>query len=239
MGESWTRKGSVLTRVFAAIATVLIVFSTLVACVKGIAFDSSFYKCEYQSLGTAKKLDNAGAANLDRATDQLLGYLQGKEENLGLVMGTNGEDEYYNEREKAHMVDVKALYEHALTFMAVGFSVGGVLLALSMLYKKRSYLRQTLQTYFWATVGVLVFFVCIGVWAAVDFNHFWISFHHVFFTNDLWILDPRTSRMIVMFEEQLFADLVARILAVFLAVVIGAMAAAGIINKRMAKHERR
>ncbi|MEA5003414.1 MAG: TIGR01906 family membrane protein [Christensenella sp.] len=234
MAES---KRSVSTLIFAVIATILIVFSVVVACVQGFAFDSAFYKQEYASLGTAAKLDAAGAANIDLATDQLLGYLQGQEESLDLVMGTDDwGQEYYNDREKAHMIDVKALYQNALTFMVAGFCVGGALLMYCMLHKKRAYLKQTLRVYFFTTVGILVFFVCIGIWAAVDFNNFWISFHHVFFTNDLWILDPQTSRMIIMFEEQLFADLVARILATFLAIVVGAAAAAGIINKRMAKH---
>ncbi len=236
MGES---KRSVFTGIFAVLATILIVFSVVVACVQAFAFDPSFYKQQYASLGTAEKLDSGGAANLDRATEVLLGYLQGREENLDLVMGTDdGEHEYYSEREKAHMIDVKALYQNALAFMVAGFCVGGALLLYCMLHKKRAYLRQTLRVYFWTTVGILAFFVCIGIWAAVDFNHFWISFHHVFFTNDLWILDPRTSRMIIMFEEQLFADLVARILVAFLTVVVGAAAAAGVINKRMAKNGR-
>ena len=81
-----------------------------------------------------------------------------------------------------------------------------------------------------------MFFAVIGIWAAVDFNNFWVSFHHVFFTNDLWMLDPAESRMIRMFQEAFFADMVGRILAWFLAIALGSAAAAGIVYQRMKKH---
>ena len=236
MEESQAPKGNALMRVFAVIATMLVVFSVIVACVQGIAFDSSFYKQEYTKMETAGYVGVSGA-ELDAATDVLLHYLQDKTASLDMPVSSG--EQYYTDREKAHMVDVKALYQHAVTFMAVGFSVGGALLLYCLLRKKRAYMRQTLQAYFWTTVGILVFFVCIGIWAAADFYNFWISFHHVFFTNDLWMLDPASSRMIRMFEQDFFADMVGRILAIFLAVVVGAAAAAGIINKRMAKHEGR
>ncbi len=51
----------------------------------------------------------------------------------------------------------------------------------------------------------------VAVWAAVDFNAFWINFHKLFFTNDLWLLDPAKSVLINMVPSQFFFDLVMRI----------------------------
>ena len=112
------------------------------------------------------------------------------------------------------------------------------MLAGCFLWKRKNALKPVLQSWFWAAAGVLAFFACIGIWAAVDFNSFWVSFHHVFFTNDLWLLDPASSRMIRMFQEEFFAAMVARILVWFLAIVIGSAAAAGIVYQRMKKHGR-
>lgn len=225
--------GSVWIRLFAAAGAALIVFAAAVACISGVAFDKAFYREEYQRMDTAAYVGVSGPV-LEQATDTLLDYLQDNAPSLDLQM-ENG-TEYYSQREKDHMKDVKALYQNAITFMIAGFCVGGVLIAAGFVWKKKRALKPVLQGWFWGTAGVLVFFAVIGIWAAVDFNNFWVSFHHVFFTNDLWMLDPAESRMIRMFEEAFFADMVGRILVWFLAIAVGSAAAAGIVYQRMKKH---
>ncbi|MEA4853982.1 MAG: TIGR01906 family membrane protein [Christensenella sp.] len=234
MEELNSRKKGVLTRLLTALATVLIVFSTAVACVQGIAFDSSFYKQEYTRFETAAYV-GVGTAELEEATDVLLDYLQDRREDLDMpvLMQDGTEEEYYTAREKAHMVDVKALYQNALAFMVIGFTAGGALLALMLFAKPFRDVRRVCQTYFWTTIGILGFFAVIGIWAAADFGTFWVNFHYVFFTNDLWMLDPAVSRMIRMFEQDFFADMVGRILTWFLALTCGAGAAMGIVNRRI------
>lgn len=217
----------------AAVGTVLIVLSVAIACISGVAFDKNFYREEYQKMDTAAYVGVSDPV-LEQATNTLLDYLQGNVSSLDLAM-ENGE-EYYSQREKDHMVDVRTLYQNAIRLMTIGFCVGGALFTGCFLWKKKRAAGPFLRCYFWTTVGVLAFFACIGVWAAVDFNNFWVSFHHVFFTNDLWLLDPAVSRMIRMFQEAFFANMVARILAWFLSIAVGSAAAAGIVYKRMRKH---
>ena len=57
----------------------------------------------------------------------------------------------------------------------------------------------------------LLLFGLLALFAALDFNTFWTNFHRVFFTNDLWLLDPRTDILIQMVPGQFFFDLVMRI----------------------------
>ena len=40
-------------------------------------------------------------------------------------------------------------------------------------------------------------------------------FHHIFFTNDLWILDPATDMLINIVPEGFFMDTAARIALLF------------------------
>ena len=234
-GTGTKRSGLWAVRLLAAAGAVLIIVSAAVACISGTAFDKAFYREEYRKMDTAAYVGVTESV-LGQATDTLLDYLQGNAASLDLAV-ENGE-EYYSQREKDHMVDVKALYQGAVCFMTAGFCAGGVLLAGCFLWKRKNALKPVLQSWFWAAAGVLAFFACIGIWAAVDFNSFWVSFHHVFFTNDLWLLDPASSRMIRMFQEEFFAAMVARILVWFLAIVIGSAAAAGIVYQRMKKHGR-
>lgn len=227
-------QGAIWIRLFAVIGAALIVFAAAVACISGVAFDKAFYREEYQKMETAAYVGVSGPV-LEQATDTLLDYLLDDVSSLDLQADDGSQ--YYSQREKDHMVDVKALYQGAITFMITGFCVGGALIAACFIWKKKRALRPVLQGWFWGTVGVLAFFAVIGIWAGVDFNNFWISFHRMFFTNDLWMLDPLESRMIRMFEERFFADMVGRILAWFLSIAVGGALVAGIANKRLKKHE--
>ena len=80
-----------------------------------------------------------------------------------------------------------------------------------------------------------------GALAAVDFNWFWTQFHHVFFTNDLWLLNPATSVLIQMVPEEFFSAIVLKILiwfAVVLALWIGlAVLTMCICQKRKGKKD--
>ncbi len=232
MSEEGAR-GAGWIRFFAIIGAALVIFAAAVACIACVAFDRAFYKDEYQKMDTAAYVGVSGPV-LEQATDTLLDYLQDGVSSLDLQM-ENG-TEYYSQREKDHMVDVKALYRGAITFMAVGFAAGGALIAGCFVWKKKRAVAPVLQGWFWGTIIVLGFFAVIGMWAAVDFNNFWISFHRVFFTNDLWMLDPLESRMIRMFEQDFFADMVGRILAWFLSIAVGGALVSGVGYQRIKKH---
>ena len=54
----------------------------------------------------------------------------------------------------------------------------------------------------------------------------------MFFSNDLWMLNPATDRMIRMFEQQFFFDMVARILVVYLCIFAGLLIANRVVVRR-------
>lgn len=62
-----------------------------------------------------------------------------------------------------------------------------------------------------------------------DFNGFWTTFHQLFFTNDLWLLNPATDLMINLFPEAFFSHLVIRILLWFLC-LLSALSDRGILQ---------
>lgn len=60
--------------------------------------------------------------------------------------------------------------------------------------------------------GILL--IGMVIYALLDFDAFWTSFHLLVFDNDLWLLDPLTDRMIRMLPLALFNGLVLRIFVV-------------------------
>ena len=63
-------------------------------------------------------------------------------------------------------------------------------------------------------VGTGLFFLmvaAVGLLIASDFSRYFIVFHHIFFNNDLWILNPATDLLINIVPEPFFADTAFRI----------------------------
>lgn len=59
----------------------------------------------------------------------------------------------------------------------------------------------------------------IGI-ISTDFSKYFVVFHKIFFSNDLWILDPRTDMLINIVPEGFFFDTAARIALVFAVIVV-------------------
>ncbi len=222
--------GSVIT---AAVAGVLLVLSILIICVEGVAFDRNFYRAEYEKLNTAVET-GVTSEQLEEATDKLLGYIQEKEENLSFATEIDGaERQYFSEREQLHMWDVRKLNFNAVLFMRIALPLVLFLMVLSYLISGRSSLM--FKSAFFGMLGALAALAIAAIFAAIDFNSFWTSFHWVFFTNDLWLLDPAESLMIRMFSETFFSDMVSRILMIFLPFVGAVTVLFGVLSRVLKK----
>ena len=62
-----------------------------------------------------------------------------------------------------------------------------------------------------------------GLLSLVDFSQAFVTFHELAFSNDLWILDPRTDYLIMLYPEGFWLDATLRIamLSAIEAVVVG------------------
>ena len=65
----------------------------------------------------------------------------------------------------------------------------------------------------WPTGGILtvVLLLLAGLLSLVDFTQAFIAFHEMAFSNDLWMLDPRTDYLVMIFPEGFWFDAVMRI----------------------------
>ena len=204
----------------------LLALTLLLTVIDRRSFDRPFYKKEYEQNNTAEYM-GMSQEDLDRTTDVLLGYLQDERDDIIVTAVVDGhEREVFDERETLHMIDVKNLYRNALLFRNIA-GIGGVILLITALYGTENK-KKILNQGFMGGVGLLFAVIAaLAVWAAMDFNAFWIQFHEVFFDNDLYLLNPNTELLIRMVPEQFFYDLVMRIIIEFL----GILAVTGIVLK--------
>ena len=134
--------------------------------------------------------------------------------------------ELFNADEKAHMVDVFNIFAALRTIKNISFVISMPLLGW-VFYSKRHFSARLLRTGIIA--GTLMLFLPIiaaGAWAFIDFDAAFTAMHHLLFSNDLWLMDPRTDLMIRMLPERFFVSMGTRLA---IRAVLGAVAVPAIV----------
>ena len=161
-------------------------------------------------------------AELNKAAREIIRYWNSGENEIDITVIKNGQPfTLFNEREVAHMVDVKALFRLAYTFLLGSFLYVLLFLGLSLFLWKDK--RLTANGLFWGGGLSIALIAVIGVMAVTDFNWFFTRFHLLSFSNDLWLLDPTTDYLIMLFPEGFWFDaaMVCVIFTVLLSLVSG------------------
>lgn len=175
-----------------------------------------------------------------RVSREMMKYLNGTRDDLVIMVEADGvTTEFFNQREKAHMEDVRALFLGGIKLrqMAAGVLLVG---AAAIFFMQRSLKKGLLilaKTYLGISVLLLLMLGVLAFLMLNDFNGIFIAFHNIFFDNDLWILDPATDRMINMLPEGFFADTATEIgmtaAKILAAAFFTAVSALMVIRKKM------
>lgn len=209
-----------MKRILYIIAVTLFFIDLMLTSIMWLSFRDGYYNKMYTKLEVAETI-GITSEDLHQATDVLQDYIRGLRPSLDMKVTINNEKvEMFNQREKDHMVDVRNLYGSVRLFrnLSVIFVAGMLMLSLgSGDYLDFELNRDVLgRSLFLLTF----FFVSLGLYAFIDFDSFWRTFHQLVFSNDLWLLNPATDRLIMMVPLQFFMGLVYRILISF-SLIIG------------------
>lgn len=191
-----------------SITTMVIMFIT--AFEIGAYGDYAWYEKAYKKYDVLDKLDME-MQDVMYVTEEMMAYLRGNRTDLVVLTIVDGrEREFFNDREKAHMVDVRNLFVGGLWIRRIAALVLALLIILMVKTKSnwKHLLPQSLLIGFGAFVGIIV---VVGTVVASDFNKYFLLFHEMFFRNDLWLLNPETDLLIRMLPEGFFFDMVLRI----------------------------
>ena len=182
-------------------------------------------------------LDDAGIdmtmEDLLQVTDEMMAYLRGNREDLHVTTVIGGESrEFFNEREIAHMEDVRALFLKGLLVRRI-MAVLAVSLILFMALRRKKDTIYILARSFQAVSAVLAAIaLALGVLISTDFTKYFTIFHQIFFDNDLWILDPATDLLINIVPEPFFVDTALYIGLIFAVALLGVLMASTVYCKR-------
>lgn len=197
-----------------------VIFLAVLIGLNTVALNHSFYRELYSGLNLAEEND-VSQEDINRSIDAMVDYVAGKRDDIEEAIVWKGhEQNAFNDKETAHMKDVKALY---LRFAIVT----GLLVLFTVILGWLCHKRHPERWLEYEALGIVQAFVCFailllvfGIMAMQDFTAFWTGFHKVFFTNDLWLLDPATDFMIVICPETMFSTLITRIVLAFLGITL-------------------
>jgi integral membrane protein (TIGR01906 family) len=201
------------TGVLAVLCLMTVLFFTSVEAV--VYWTPGYFEKEYAKYQVLDDLPSMTMEDLLHVTNEMMDYLKGKREDLHVETTMGGETrEFFNQREISHMEDVQGLFLKAMSLRRACLILCIALVVL-LLATKAPLLRLLPFSVF---TGTGLFFALIAVLGAIistDFTKYFIMFHHMFFTNDLWMLDPNTDMLINIVPEGFFMDTVFRIILTF------------------------
>ncbi len=164
-------------------------------------FNMGFYEKEYDKLNIAQSI-GVSDEDLMRVTKHLTKYMVGFEKDLVVVANVGGVDrEFFNDREKAHMVDVKNLFLFARNALIVAI----LALVYSVIHLKDPIIiaKANLR----CQIGFLAILIILTAIISRDFYNSFTVFHEIFFRNDLWQLNPETDLLLNIVPLQFFIDI--------------------------------
>jgi len=186
-------------------------------------FNLNFYKSFYQKENLAPKIGTT-YEELIKNTTNLLDYLNHK-----AILNLD----WYTDKDILHMQDVRTLYSlsyKTMIFFIIVFTISTILLII--LCKKRTifYITNTFNKV------LLAFIIVIGILSCIisyNFTSFWIKFHQLLFSNDLWLLSPDESNLIQMVPEEFFISLITTIILHIFILFISLLILNTVVKKRM------
>ena len=205
-----------ITYICGVIASLCVIVSGLLVSVEVNIGDSAFFAEEYKKCRVDADL-GMEMKDVEYVSKEMMKYLFGQREDLVVYTNLRGEyREFFNDREKTHMIDVKNLYDGAVMVRTVCLVSAVVLVGIIVFLHRKKALDYLSRSYLFTCIAAVVFFGGILIFiSSYGFTEFWFKFHGVFFTNDLWLLNPATDMMILLLPEQFFFDLVFRSLLYF------------------------
>ncbi len=200
----------------------------LITSLLATAGSTSLYEYGFDKYGVAQKL-GLQRGELQRAGRELIGYFGSGEDDVHIRVQAGGREfDLFNEREVIHLRDVKGLIvlghwvRGALLAYVLGFAVVGLIL------RRRLFLPELGRALAGGGALTLGLMAALGLGTLFGFDRLFLAFHLVSFDNMLWVLNPATDRLIVMFPQGFFflSALLMAGVAVALALVVGGVGAA-------------
>lgn len=214
------RAAAIKYRVAAILTAPAVLLFLVAGSVAWAVNDPGLYRNGFQRYDTAAR-SGITDADLIVIGAELRRYFNNKTEPLAVRAPIYGiEQDVFNAREIAHMYDVKRLVRGTY-WVAVGAALWILAtLAGGFALRRREYVVPAARLALCGGGLTLAAVVGVGLASVVAFEQLFLLFHQLSFANDLWILDPRTDYLLILFPGPFWFDATMR---VALTAILGAV----------------
>lgn len=157
------------------------------------AYNVNYFTKSYDNYNI-ENITSKSTEQLNIITVDLIKYLKG-------IGGNELLETHFNEREILHMEDVQYLFHLERTVKHISTVISFLII---LYFIKKKEILTLAKTFFYGLFSNYIILALLGILLLLDFNKYFTYFHLIFFTNDLWILDPMTDLMIQMLPEEFF-----------------------------------
>lgn len=195
-----------------------------------------WWRNEYAKYDTPSNV--RGEMSLDDAvhvTEDMLEYCIGRLDTLDDTEATidGVTAPFFTDREKAHLADCRELFLKGVRVRVIACLLLAAFVIYIYVHNGKQKTSVLLAKGYLRSLGfIAVMTAIIAVLCVIDFTHVFTVFHHIFFDNDLWILNPNEDNLINIMQEDVFSDAAMWIAGIWLAAAALIAAVSVIILKR-------
>lgn len=220
------KKSKITGHIFAFILALSIIWAGLMISLSFNSSNLSYFE-NYQKDNNILEDMGINQDKLDKINKDLIAYLkEGRDELL---------TSHFNQREVAHMRDVFKLFRLARISM---YLTVGIIIFLFIYAAYRKKLRDLIRLVFRYTILILFVSALFALIISRNFDESFITFHHIFFDNDLWLLNPDTDIMIRMLPQTFFSGMAFNIVRDFVAGLLLIITLMFLIGRKRGKNDR-
>ncbi|MGF7058732.1 TIGR01906 family membrane protein [Brassicibacter mesophilus] len=219
------------TLLFKILLVISLPLLLLLTNIEVATFDLSFFEKKYTEYNI---MDETGIdkENLMKVTEGLLDYLKDKRQDIIMFTEVNGEvEQVFEEREILHMKDVKDLFDKGYRLRNIFLFTSIISMAYMVLFQR----KQLGKTFLISAIWPLVLMIILAILMYIDFYKYFTYFHEIFFTNDLWLLNPKTDILIQMLPLEFFNSIAYKIV-VFFTIELALILIIGTVLYKKSKH---
>ncbi len=142
-------------------------------------------------------------ADIKLIANELMRYISGGVEFLETKVTINClMTDFYSIRSKIHMADVRNII---VTLKKVNYiSIIICIFSLFKVINNKDIKKKLKKAYINCMLLIFVLLTALLIYASLNFDNFFIHFHKILFTNDLWLLDPDVDYIICLLPEKIF-----------------------------------
>ena len=181
-----------------------------------------WWRNEYAKYDTPSNV--RGEMSLDDAvhvTEDMLEYCIGRLDTLDDTEATidGVTAPFFTDREKAHLYDCRVLFQDGIRARVIACLLLAALATFIYVHSGKEKTPAILvRGWLRSLCFVAILSVIIAILCMIDFTQVFTVFHHIFFDNDMWILDPAKDNLINIMQEDVFADAAKWIAGIWLSV---------------------